>query len=718
MKRILSLIMVGFLSSIILLPAQTKTINLEEAVLGRADLSPDNIRSLDWIPGTSKFGYVKQVAEEWTLLAGEAAKTNREKLATLEELNAALKAAGGKELSSFPGIRFISATSFRFSSSNTLYAYDWAAKKVTTLNSWSEDAANVDLNPQHGIAYTIDNNLYVSMPGQKDEAVTREKNQNIRNGEAAHRFEFGITKGTFWSHDGKLLAFYRVDESMVTDYPLFNLHKIPATPEVIKYPFAGAASHHASLGIYNPEQKTTVWCKVEGDPEHYLTNVTFNPDGTEIYIAELTRGQDAMKLNRYSARTGEYLGYVLSESDPKYVEPKHGPIFLPGKNDEFLWFSMRDGHDHLYHYKTDGTLLGQVTKGNFMVTDFLGFDEDGKNCFVSTTAANPTERHTYLVNLKKYSSTLLTPGAGSHSSTIHPTGKYLIDSWSSIEVPRDISIRDNKGAEIQSLLKAPNPLQDYKIAYPKLFTIKSADKTTDLWCRMFSPTDLDPTKKYPVLVYVYNGPGVQLVRNTWMAAAPLWMSWMADQGYIVFTVDGRGSANVGRDFEQAIFQELGTVEITDQLAGIDYLKSLPYVDPDRLVVHGWSYGGFMTCNLMLRTPGTFNAGVAGGPVIGWDMYEVMYTERYMDTPQTNREGYKNSLLTNYVKGLKGKLMLIHGTNDDVVVWQHSLRFLEACIDEGVQVDYFVYPSHAHNVRGKDRLHLMTKVLNYLMDNNH
>lgn len=717
MKRIVSLIVIGFISSLPFLSAQTKTLSLEDAVLGRGALSPDNIRSLDWIPGTSKFGYAKEVSGEMNLFAGEASKTTREKLTTLEEINAAMKSLGMDELTRFPALRYISSTSFRFTSGTTLLEYDWASKKATKLNSWAEEAGNLDFNLQHGIAYTIDNNLYVSMPGQSDYQVTKEKNNNIRHGEAAHRFEFGIGKGTFWSPDGKLLAFYRVDETMVTDYPVLNLHKMPAQSEVVKYPFAGNASHHATVGVFNPEQKTTVYLKTGGDPEHYLTNITFNPDGTEIYVAEISRSQDGMKLNRYSSRNGELIGSVLSETHPKYIEPKHGPIFLPGKNDEFLWFSTRDGHDHLYHYKTDGTLLGQLTKGNFQVISFLGFDEAGKNCFVSTTEANPTERHTYMVNLKKKTSTLLTPGAGNHSSTIHPEGRYLIDSWTSTKVPRDIGIRDHKGAEVQSLLKADNPLKDLDIAYPELFTIKSADGNDDLWCRMFTPTNLDKSKKYPVLVYVYNGPGVQLIRNTWMAAAPLWMAWMADQGYIVFSVDGRGSANVGREFEQAIFGELGTVEIADQLAGVDYLKSLPYVDADRMVVHGWSYGGFMTCNLMLRTPGTFNAGVAGGPVIGWNMYEIMYTERYMDTPATNREGYKKSLVTEYVKNLKGKLMLIHGTNDDVVVWQHSLAFLEKAIDEGVQVDYFVYPNHAHNVRGKDRLHLMTKVLTYLMENN-
>jgi dipeptidyl-peptidase-4 len=281
-----------------------------------------------------------------------------------------------------------------------------------------------------------------------------------------------------------------------------------------------------------------------------------------------------------------------------------------------------------------------------------------------------------------------------------------------------VLVRELKSGKIvQELLNAADPLKDYAISRAELGTIKAADGQTDLSYRLIKPTNFDPAKKYPVLVYVYNGPGVQLISNTWMAAAPLWTQYMAQQGYIVFSVDGRGSANRGRDFEQAIFRDLGTNEIEDQLKGVEFLKTLPYVDVNRMVVHGWSYGGFMTCNLMLRKPGTFNAGVAGGPVIDWSLYEVMYTERYMDTPETNKEGYANSYVGQYIKNLKGKLLLIHGTNDDVVVWQHSLDMLEKSVSNSVQIDFFAYPNHPHNVRGRDRAHLMRKVLDYLMENN-
>ena len=233
---------------------------------------------------------------------------------------------------------------------------------------------------------------------------------------------------------------------------------------------------------------------------------------------------------------------------------------------------------------------------------------------------------------------------------------------------------------------------------------------------MIKPINFDPKKKYPVLVYVYGGPHAQLVKNSWLGGAGLWLNYMAQQGYLIWTLDNRGSANRGFEFENSIFRNLGTLELEDQMQGINYLKSLDYVDVDRIGVDGWSYGGFMTISLMLKNPGVFKAGCAGGPVIDWKWYEVMYGERYMDTPQDNPEGYKNACLLNHVKDFEGRLLIIHGTMDPTVVWQNSLSFLQKCVDEDKLVDYFVYPGHGHNVGGMDRVHLWKKIEQYFNDN--
>lgn len=699
--------------------AQLKTFTAEESVLMERNLLPQRLAQLDWIPGTERFAYVKQVDGEWQLLAGDATNAKREVLCTLPAFNKALEAEAMVTKTAFPGIKFISATQFRFLNEGFLCTFDWVKKKVEKVTTYNAGGENLDLSAQHGIAYTIAQNLFISLPGKPDIAVTQETNPGIRNGESAHRNEFGIVKGTFWSPNGDRLAFYRMDQTMVTDYPMYNFATKPAGYDLVKYPMAGAKSHHATVGVYNSVSGKTVFLKTTGDPEHYLTNITWSPDQSSIYLAELNRDQNKMSLNRYNAETGAFEKTLFEESDAKFIEPKHGPQWIPGRPDEFIWQSQRDGMNHLYLYKTDGSLVGQITKSaDWLVTDVLGFDPKSKMVYVTVTGNFGADRMPMAYDPKTMAGTPLATESGVHTSILSPAATHLIDIFTSVDVPNRTTIREaKKGSVVQELLNAPDPLKEYAVSKPKLFTIKAADGKTDLTCRLIAPTNFNEDEVYPVLVYVYNGPGVQLITNSWMAGASLWMQYAAQKGYYVFTVDGRGSVNRGKEFEQAIFRDLGTIEIADQLKGVDYLKSLQNVAKDRLVVHGWSYGGFMTSSLMLRAPGVFKAGVAGGPVIDWSMYEIMYTERYMDTPETNKEGYDNSLVTKYIKDLKGKLMLIHGTSDDVVVWQHSLDFVEKAVTNGVQMDYFVYPNHPHNVRGKDRAHLMRKVLDYLMENN-
>jgi dipeptidyl-peptidase-4 len=709
------------LAAVLALPiatkAQTSAYTLKAAMLNGARNYPINLQQLNWLPGTHQFAYVKESDGDYRLLVGEVGKVDRSTILSLKEFNTSVKAAGLNELPRFPIMTYTGAKTFRFNAESARYQYDCATKSLTKLVAWDADAANLDITEQGHVAYTKGPNLYISLPGRENVAVTQEAGTGIRNGEAVHRFEFGIDKGTFWSPDGKQLAYYRMDESMVTDYPILDLNAFPAKADNVKYPFAGAKSHQVTVGIYHTATGQTTFLETGGDPEHYLTNVTWSADGKEVWIAELNRDQNQMSLNRYDAATGKRISNVIEEADAKYVEPKHGPIWLPATPGEFLWLSQRDGYKHLYHYRLDGTLIGQLTKGEWLITNFLGFDAKGKTAYIETTQLNATERHAYALDLKSKALTLLTPGKGTHTATLHPSGSHLLDHWTAVEVPRILRVMDAKGKAVQELLKADDPLKDYSLPQAQLAKIKAADGKTELWTRTFLPSNFDPAKKYPVLIYVYNGPSVQLITDTYLAAAPTWMPWFATQGYIVFTVDGRGSTNRGRDFEQASFRHLGDVELEDQMAGVAYLKSLPYVDAKRLAVHGWSYGGFMTCTMLTRTDDAFRVGVAGGPVIDWSMYEVMYTERYMDTPETNPDGYKQANVMNHISDLKSDLLVIHGTSDDVVVWQQSLELIEAAVSKGVQLDYFMYPNHPHNVLGPDRLHLMEKVLDYIVAHN-
>jgi dipeptidyl-peptidase-4 len=390
-------------------------------------------------------------------------------------------------------------------------------------------------------------------------------------------------------------------------------------------------------------------------------------------------------------------------------------VFVPNHADQFIWQSERDGYNHLYLYSTNGNLLKQLTKGNWTVTNFMGFDEKGTKAFYTSTAESPITRNLYSVEFKKGNSTKITLGEGTHTGMLSGNGNYIIDNFQSITVPREIAIYTTKGKKIQVIKQSENPLKDYKTGELSIFKLKNST-ADDLYCRMFKPIDFDSTKKYPVIVYVYGGPNVQLINNTWNGGGDLWFQYMAERGFVIFTLDSRGSENRGQAFEQATFQNLGKVEMQDQMVGINYLKSLKFIDEKRMGLMGWSYGGFMTTSIMTHYPDVFKAAVAGDPVIDWSYYEIMYTERYMDTPQTNPIGYKETNVINYVDSLKGKLLLIHGTSDDIVVWQHSLLFLKACVDKGKQVDYFVYPGHDHNVLGKDRVHLFNKITDYFIEN--
>ncbi|TGE29611.1 S9 family peptidase [Hymenobacter metallicola] len=694
--------------------AQQQRLTMEDAFLNRS-LQPQNLRQLTWIPGSDdEFSYVRTTSGQDELVRGAASTGQATTGVALPQLNAALQTAGAEEFKAFPTVQWLAAGTLLVTQKNQVFRYDTQSGQASRVLGYDPAAENAELDPtKTRVAYTKAQNLYISLAGRENEAVTQETNPAIVNGQAAHRSEFGITKGTFWSPQGQKLAFYRMDQSMVTDYPLVTVLPVPAKATPIKYPMAGDKSHEVTVGVYDVNTRKTVFLQTGEPREQYLTNLSWSPDEKFVYVAVLNREQNHMRLNQYDAASGGFVKTLFEEKDNKYVEPQHPLLFVPGKADQFIWQSQRDGYNHLYLYSTSGKLLRQLTKGNFVVTDALGFGAKNKEVVFMATANNGLERQVQAANLSNGKLRRISQPAGTHSGTLSPSGRYVLDNFSSSTTPRliqTLSVAD--GRVKQTLLKAPNPVESYALGQTQLVTVRAADGQTPLNARLITPPGFDPAKKYPTVVYLYGGPHVQLVTNSWLGGANLWMQLMAQKGYVVFTIDSRGSGNRGQAFEQATFRQLGTAEMADQLQGVEYLRSLPYVDQTRLGVHGWSFGGFMTTTMMTRSPGTFKVGVGGGPVIDWRLYEVMYTERYMDTPQENPEGYAKANLLNYVDKLQGRLLLIHGTVDDVVVWQHSLDYLKTAVDKGIQLDYFVYPGHPHNVGGKDRVHLYTKITQY------
>lgn len=701
MRRLmLSLIVV---LQVTLVLAQNKDLVPEEFFTNR-NLYPTGLSNIQW-QGNTDF-YTWQDGNN--VLQGNVKNEKIDTLFKLADFNNQIVALGKSELKRLPAITWKDSQTLIFQIGTDFYSL--TNGQLTLLYSLPETAANEDIADKTGyMAYTIDNNLFIAS-GKEHTSITNDQDKGIVNGQSVHRNEFGINKGTFWSPEGNKLAFYRMDESMVTDYPLVDVTARVAELINIKYPMAGMTSHHVTLGVYDLNTGKTIFLNTGEPKEQYLTNIAWSPDQQYIYIAVLNRDQNHLKLNQYDANTGNFIKTLFEETNERYVEPQNPMVFVPGNNNQFIWQSQRDGYNHLYLYNTNGQLITQLTSGNWVVKNMIGFNEPAKGIFYTSTQTSPVENHLYYVDLKTAKSQKLTFQKGNHNPRIRLDGKFFISTFNNLETPSITFLSDIKGKNTRTLHTSANPLADYSLGKTTIFTLKAEDGT-DLYCRMIKPVGFDSTKKYPVFIYVYGGPHAQLVTDTWTSGG-LFHHYMAQKGFIVFTMDNRGSANRGFAFESIIHRNIGKAEMADQMKGVEYLKSLPYIDSERIGVDGWSYGGFMSINLKLTYPEVFKIASAGGPVTDWKYYEIMYGERYMDTPEQNPEGYKASNLVERAKDLQGKLLIIHGGIDNTVVWQHSQDFLKACIDNQKQLDYFIYPTHEHNVSGIDRAHLFRKIANY------
>ena len=593
-------------------------------------------------------------------------------------------------------------------------------------------------NTSLNIAWVSNNQIFIKNNNENVQ-ITRDGGNGIVYGQSVHRNEFGIDKGLFWSKNGGALAYYRMDERRVTDYPLFSIAERPAKPSTIKYPMAGDSSHTVTIGVYHLATNKTIYLNTAGPYDQYLTNVTWAPDGNSIYVAIVNREQNEMNLNQYSAFDGSLIKTHFSHKHPKYVEPQNGPLFVPKSNTDFIWQSNLEGFNHLYLYSKGK--LSKITSGNWEISEVVGFDQTGNYLIVNSTRNNlahineesPTNRCPLAIDWKnpKNAPIILFSNQGSNYTGTHMimenlSGGLVASMFSNTTTPRmlltlDLSTyiqnyvnRSKTTIQPNIVFTAENPITEFELGDLKLDQLNH--NGTILHTRTFFPPNFNTSKKYPVVVYLYGGPHAQMVTNSWLGGGNLWMHFMAQKGYIVFTVDNRGSAHRSFDFENVTHRQLGTIEMEDQLFALNYLKSLQYVDSARVGVHGWSFGGFMTTSLMTRNAGAYKVGVAGGPVIDWSLYEIMYTERYMDKPSENPEGYLANNLLKHANKLKGRLLMIHGADDDVVVWQHSLKFVQQSVGAmNTNLDYYVYPGHKHNVVGPDRAHLYKKISQYFFD---
>lgn len=713
-KYVFSFLLIGSI-------AFAQKLTIEETVMGPRKYASKTLSASQWRKDTKAVTYL---SADFSNLMEKSASTNwtEATLVTKTELESALKTKiSGDEftLRTFPMVHWKSKNSFEteLAGKNKNYniIFDVETKQITKVVAYPSDGSEATFASNNQVAWLKGNNIQITLGDGKTIAVTNDENSGIVNGSGyVHRQEFGIDKGMWWNEAGTQLAYYRKDETMVANYPLTNWNEREAVNKDIKYPMAGMTSENVTVVVYDVASGKKVTIQTGEPKEQYLTMVSWEPTGKFIFIGVLNREQNHLKFNKYDASTGAFVKTLFEEKATTWVEPQHAITFVPNNPNQFIYQTDFYGFNQMYLYSTDGKLIKNLGYKDVVVTNLLGFDTTNSKINYIGTANNGLDRQLYQVDLKSGKTVQLTTVSGTHNASVSSDGTMILDQYSNATTPNEISILNVKNKMANTtLVKADNPFAG-KIDLPKieLVTLTSADGKTPLNGRIIYPANFDATKKYPVMVYLYGGSHAQLVTNKWLSGAGYFDIYMAQQGYVVFTMDNRGSDARGKKFCEVNHRQLGVNEMADQMEGIKFLKSKAFVDADKIGVFGWSFGGFMSTSLMTSQADTFKVGVAGGPVIDWKYYEIMYGERYMDTPQENPEGYAKTSLLDKAKNLKGRLLIIHGAQDPVVVQQHSMNFIEACIKAGKQVDYFLYPNHEHNVSGRDRIHMYAKIADY------
>lgn len=633
----------------------------------------------------------------------------------LNGINDALASISEPLISKVPSFSWGEENNIYLTLNKKLLLFNYLKKEIEYYYSVDEETS-VDF-PALGdyFSYTKGNSLIICKSGKRVYSLGDSLSTYISYGSVPYRSEFGLKDGTVWSPSGKYLIFYKVDQTLVNKYPIVDYSVNPPIVQSIPYPMVGAANQLVTVGVLELASGKIKYINNGTLKDIYYTNIVWSPDESSFYVAEVDREQKILQLVQYNTKQPEEGRVVFTENEMKYIEPENGVFFSPKNAKEFIWLSRRDGYNHLYKYNTNGDVLRQLTKGDWEVLSVLGFSDDGKNLIIEANKSGALEQQIYKIDVSKGVISQISKVAGYHKATLSKGGSLLLDEYSNKDVPGITELHQLAKESSRVLSSSYNPLKKGRVPKIDVVNIKAADDSTILYGRIVTPPDMDSKKKYPVIVYVYGGPHSQLVKNKWLSGAPLWDLYMAQKGYIVFTLDNRGTSNRGKEFEQATHLNLGEVEMADQLKGVEYLKKLSYVDKNWIGVFGWSFGGFMSISLMENYPDVFKVGVAGGPVVDWSMYEIMYGERYMSTPELNPEGYEKSNTLTKIDNIEGKLMLIHGTSDDVVLWKHTMNFVQTSVDKGFQLDYFIYPNHEHNVTGPDRVHLMEKITEYFDD---
>ena len=610
---------------------------------------------------------------------------------------------------------------FRHSFTADYYLYDTTTKNISKVFDFQVQEPTFSPDGKK-IAFARENNLYVyDIASKQITAITTDgKKNSVINGitDWVYEEEFAFVRAFDWSKDSKKVAYIRFDESQVPEFSMSIFKKdLYPTVETFKYPKAGEKNSEVSLHIYDVASKGSQKVNLSQYSDFYIARMQWTNDANVLSAQVLNRHQDNLDLLFVDGNSGA-TKVVLNEKDKAYVDVTDNLTFL--KDNSFIWTSEKDGFNHIYLYDKTGKLKNQVTKGNWEITNYYGFDEKSNTVFYQSVENGSINRDVYSINLNGKNKLRLSKTTGTNAATFSPNFQYFINTFSSATQPTTYTLNEAKtGAQVQVIEKneaLATKLKGYNLPSKEFFVLKTA-KGNELNAWILKPKDFDPAKKYPVFMYQYSGPGSQQVNNDWNSNDDYWFQMLAQQGYIVACVDGRGTGFKGAAFKKVTQKELGKYEVEDQIDAAKVIGNYPYVDKNRIGIWGWSYGGFMASNCLLKGADVFKMAIAVAPVTNWRFYDSIYTERYMQTPQENASGYDENSPINHVNKLKGKYLLIHGSGDDNVHVQNSMQMIEALIQANKQFDSQIYPDKNHGIYGgKTRIQLFTKMTNFIKEN--
>ena len=692
-----------------------------EAIFGKAPLLKSLPTNVEWLGNSRGVTFVRRstgasAASEWVLKEVPSGKERVLMAADTVAVPADLKTDHPKFSFGSPhwngaGDRAVLV----FGGDIFLAGLDGKVTRITDTDGEEKDPV-FSPNGQR-LAFTRGNDLYtldLSSNRYPETRLTTTGCDTVLNGildwvYMEELFTRGDVRAHWWSPDGERLAFLEIRESPVPVYPIVDQIPTHAKATMQRYPKAGDPNPIVRVGVVAAKGGAVTWTDVTTKDDSYIARVYWTGDGSAVAIETLNRAQDRWTLKLADAASGRSRA-VMEEVSRTWVNITDACHYY-GRKPQFVLASEFDGHNHLYLFNMDGTRIRQVTKGNWEVADLEGVDEKKGRIYFTANEGSVIERHLYRVDESGKNLKRITSDEGTHDAIVSPDAKYFVDTYSSHERAVRIAVHAIDGEHLFDIADQWTPeLAAMHIPTPEFFTIEEGGNT--FHCRLWKPADFKPTFKYPVIVYVYGGPHSQVVRKVW-SRHDLWHAYMAQQGYLVFSMDNRGSAGRGKAWEEPVMKQLGKVELADQLVGLDYLKTLPYVDGDRVGIWGWSYGGTMTLNALFKSPDAFKAGVSVAPVSDWRLYDTIYTERYMKRPQDNDAGYKEASTTDHAAGLKNHLLLMHGDADDNVHVQNSVALVRALIDAGKDFDFMVYPQKEHGITGAaDRTHLYRKMTEF------